>query len=103
MHFQQQGGLRPDRIGVIPRMSPIGGPDLADYRAALGHHVGKSKRSANLDHLAPRYYYFASLGQRVEREHYSRGVVVDDGGSLGAGQRANLVLDDRIAVAARAG
>ncbi len=103
MHLQQQRGLRPNRVGIVARMSAIGRADFADGRAALRHHVGQSKRAANLDHLAARHDHFAPFGQRVEREHDSRGVVVDDGSGLGAGQRANLVLDDRIAIAASAG
>ena len=83
-------------------MRSIGRPDFAQNRAALGHHIGQSKRSANLDHLAARHYHFASLGERVEREHDGGGVVVDDGSRLGASQCANLVLYDRVAVAARA-
>ena len=84
-------------------MRAVGGADFAQNRAAFRHHVGQSKGAADFDHLAARHYYFAPFGERVEREHDRGGVVVDDGRGLGAGQRANLVLDERVAVAAAAG
>ena len=47
--------------------------------------------------------HLASGGQRVQRQEHGGRVVVDDERGLGAGERAQVVGDERVAVAAPAG
>ena len=102
MDLEQQRGLGSDRFGIIMQMGAVGGADLAQARAAFAHHVGDPEGAADLDQLAARNDHLAPLGQRVERQQHGGRVVVDDRRRLGAGQRAQVVLDHPIAVAARA-
>ena len=99
MHLEQQRSLGTDRAFVIARMGAIGGADFAQTRAAARHHIGQSKRTADFDQLAARHDHFASFGDRGQREQHRGGIVVDDGGGLGAGERAQLALDQRVAIA----
>jgi hypothetical protein len=50
-----------------------------------------------------RHDRLAALGQRVEHEQDSCGVVVDHGGVLGAGQFAQQIANEIVAIAAMAG
>ena len=66
------------------------------------HDVGHPEGAADLDQLAARDDRLAALRQRVQGEEDGGGVVVDDGGVLGAGQLDEEVAQDRVALAALA-
>ena len=83
-------------------MRAIGGADLDEPRAGLPHDVGNAERAADLDQLAARDDDLAPAGERAEHQQHGRGVVVDDGGGFGAGQLAQQLLDERVAIAAPA-
>ncbi len=84
-------------------MGAVGRADLDQGRAGGGHHLGHAEGAADLDELATRDQDLAVAGQRGDRQQHRGGVVVDHRRRLGAGQRAQQLLDQAVAVAAAAG
>ena len=74
-------------------MRPIGGAHLAQDGAGAGHDVGNAECAADLDQLAARDRYLPSQRQGIQDQQHRRGVVVDDGGGLGAGDLAQQAGD----------
>jgi len=64
----------------------VGGADLDELGAALGHYLGNPEASADLDELAARDQNLFPLSDRVERQDHCRSAVVDDECVLRAGQ-----------------
>ena len=86
VHAQQHRGLGPDRALVVGGARAVGRADLAQARARAREHVRDPEAVADLDQLAARDEHLPILGQRREREHHRRRVVVHDQRRLGAGQ-----------------
>ena len=103
VHAQQHGGLGPDRALVVGGAGAIGRPDLAQPGARAREHVRDPEAVADLDQLAARDEHLPILGQRREREHHRRGVVVHDQRRLGAGQPPQDAGDVILPRAAAAG
>lgn len=83
-------------------MCAVGGADLDHVCTRRFHDVGHAKGTANLDQFATRDKHLAATRQREDREQHRGGVVVHDRGRLGTRQLAEQILDDAVAVAARA-
>ena len=84
-------------------MGAVGGADLAQHRAGAGHDLGDAERAADLDQFAARDRHLAPERQRVQHQQHRRGIVVDDGGRLGAGDLAQQAGDVFVALAAPPG
>ncbi len=102
MDLEQERGVGADRAFIVGGMRAIGGADFAQARAAVLHQIGQPERAADFDQLAARDHDFAPGGERIEREQHGRGVVVDHRRRLGARERAQLLFDQRVALAAAA-
>ena len=96
MHAQDDRRAIGDRGGVVGDAGPVGGADLAQDRAGLGHDVRDTKTAADLHQLTARDDDFTAGGQRRQREERRRGVVVHDHRGLGAGQAAEESLGVRV-------
>ena len=103
VHLEQRRRVRSDRRDGSRRRACDWSCRPREPRAALRHHLGHAERAADLDQLAARHHHLAALGQRVQRQQDGGGVVVDDERRLGAGERAQIVGDQVVAVAAPAG
>jgi hypothetical protein len=68
--------------------------------AGARHHVRDAEGPADLHQLAARDQHLLAPRQRVEHQQHRGGIVVDDGRRLGAGEPADLRLDEIVAVAA---
>jgi len=88
------------RFAEVLQMGTVGGADLDQLRPGALHDVGDTEGPADLDQLTPRDNDPLLARQGVEQEEDRGGIVVDDGGSLGARELAEQVADDVIAVAA---
>ena len=86
------GLLAPGALEVA-QVGPVGGADLDEAGAALAQDVGDAEAVADLDELAAGDEHVAAARQRGEGEQHRGGVVVDDQRVLGAGQRAEDVVD----------
>jgi hypothetical protein len=102
MHFHQHRGARADGAVVVGGVGAVGGAHFNQLDARALHDVGNAERAADLDELTARHHDFAPVGQRVQHQQHGGGVVVDDGGGLGAGQFAQQIVDEVIAVASPA-
>jgi hypothetical protein len=100
--LHQHRGARADGVFIIRRMGAVGGAHLHQLRAGAGHDVGDPERAADLHQLAARHHHLAPVGQRIEHQQHRGGVVVDHRRGLGAGQLAQQVFDQLVAVAAGA-
>ena len=101
MHFQQQCSLGRDDFGEIFQVGAVGRSDFLEPAAGTRHDVRHAERAADLHQLAARHHDFLAQAQRVQGQEHGRGVVVDHGCRLGAGELAQQVFHERIAVAAR--
>jgi hypothetical protein len=101
--LEQSAGALADRALVVGAPGLVGGADLAQGRPRQRQDVGDPERAADLDQLAARHDHLAAAGQRRQRQHRRRGVVVDDARRLGAGQRAQERGGVGVAAAALAG
>ena len=81
------GRVVSDGTGKVDEMGTVGAADLGEYRTRGRHHVGETKRTADLDQLAPRYDDLAAGRVRPEDEEQGSGVVVDHDGAWRAGLR----------------
>ena len=102
MDFQDEPGLRPERADIVLLVGAVGGADFDELGAGAAHDLGHAEGAADLDQFAARHDRLAALGQGVEHQQDRGGVVVDHGGVLGAGQFAEQVADEIVAVAAMA-
>ena len=102
VHLHQQRGVSADGGGVIAQMGAVGGAGFAQYAVGARHDFGHAERAADFHQLAPGDDDFAPRGQGVEHEQHRRGIVVDHGGGLGAGEFAQRRLEMAVAVAAAA-
>ena len=84
-------------------MGAVGGADFDQFGAGAAHDLGHAEGAADLDQFAARDDRLAPLGERIEHEQNRGGVVVDHGGVLGAGQFAQQIANEIVAVAAMAG
>ena len=84
-------------------MGAVGGADLAQHRPGAGHDLRDAEGAADLDQFAARDRHLAPERQRVQHQQHRRGVVVDDGGRLGAGDLAQQARDVFVALAALPG
>ncbi len=91
-----------DRADIVLAVRAVGGADLDQPGAGARHDVRHAEGAADLDQLAARDDRLAALGQRVEHEQHGGGIVVDDGGVLGAGQLAEKAAQMIVALAAPA-
>ena len=97
--LHQQRGVGIDGALVVLRMGAVGGADFDHARARARHHVGHAEGAADLDQFAARDDDFALARQRGNAEQHGGRIVVDDSGGLRAGDGAQQVFDERIAVA----
>ena len=72
------GRVGADRVPIVLEVRAVGGPDLHELGAALGHDVGHSKAAPDLHQFPARDDGRSAVRQRVERQHEGRGPVVDD-------------------------
>ena len=100
MDLEDDAGFGAYRSAVVLEMGAIGRPDLDESGAGARHDVGHAESAADLDQLAARHDRLAAAGQGVEAEQHGGGVVVDDRGVFGAGQRAEQGPDMVVAFAA---
>ncbi len=100
--FHQQRAARAERFLVVAQMRAVGGADLDQFRPGARHDVGNAERAADLDQFAARHDHFAARRERGEHQQHRRRIVVDDGCSLRASELAQQVVDQVVAVAARA-
>ena len=103
VHLHQQRGARGDGFSVVFGVGAVGGAHLDQLGTGAAHDVGDAEGAANFHQLAARDDDFLARCQRVEREQHGGGVVVDHGGGFRAGQLAQQVGDEVVAVAAPAG
>ena len=102
VHLHEQGRVLADGALVVLRVGAVGGAHFHQARAGRGHHIGHAESAADLHQLAARDDHLLVTCQRRDREQHRAGVVVDDGGRLGAGERAQQLLDEAVALAAAA-
>jgi hypothetical protein len=102
MDLQHHAGLRPHRLGVV-RGGAVGGADLDQLGAGATHDLRHPEGAADLDQLAARHNRRATLGECVQHQEHGGGVVVDDGGVLGACQLTQEIAQNIVAIAAPAG
>ena len=81
-------------------MGAVGGPDFMQNAARLAHHVGNTKRAADLHQLAARHHHLTAAGGCRQHQQHRRRVIVDDTGVFRAGDLAKQVGQRAIAVAA---
>ncbi len=86
VHVHQCGRGVADGGLVIADARLVRGADFAQDGAAGLHHFRQSVAAADLHQLSARHNHLAAGGQCGECEQRGAGVVVDDGGGLGAGQ-----------------
>ena len=101
MHLHQQRGALVDGVFVVVQMGAVGGAYLHQTRTGAFHHVGHAEGTADFDQFAPRDDHFAPARQRCQREQHGRGIVVDHGSRFSTRQRAQQLLNDGVAIAAR--
>ena len=100
VHAQQQPGLFIDRALVVLHPGAVGRAYFPQGGVRLGHDVGDTERSADLDQLSARDDDFSALRQRIQRQQdRGRIIVYDDGGD--AGRQLTLGLTNRRALLAR--
>lgn len=103
VHLHQERGAFADGAFVVVRVGAVGGAHFDQRGAGGGHHVGHAEGAADLDQFAARDDDLPAPGQRGDGEQHRGGVVVDHRRGFSAGEGAQELLDDRIAVAAAAG
>ena len=103
MNAQQQARAFGNGALVIRQARAVCCPHLAQHRSAFRHDVGNAEAIADFNQFAPRDNHLAALGQRVQHQEDSGGVVVNDDGGLGAGQPGQQACGVNIALAASAG
>jgi hypothetical protein len=81
----------------------VGGADLDQPGAGTAHDLRHPEGAADLDQFSPRHDRLAALGERVEHQQHRRRIVVDHRAVLRAGQLAQEIAQDIVAVAAPAG
>ena len=102
MNLENQAGFRVERRRIILLMRAIGGADFDKPRTSTRHDIRHAESAADLDQFAARDDRFLALGKRVEREQNGGGVVIHYRRILGAGQFAQQVTHQGIALAALA-
>ena len=75
------------------RVRLIGSSDLNEFGAAESHHIRQAERPADLDKLAARDDNFLAVSNGVEDNAGGRGIIIDHGSRLGAGQLLQKPLD----------
>ncbi len=86
MDLHDRRGIGANGGGIVLEMRAVGGADLDQPAAGASHDVGNAEGAANLDQLAARDDDLAASRQRVQRQEHGRGIVVDRGRRLGAGE-----------------
>ncbi len=100
--LHQRGAVLAQRRFVVFLMGAVGGAHLDQAGAGARHHIRDAEGAANLDQLAARDHHLLVARQRGQHQQHGGRIVVDDGGRFGAGQAADQVFDQVIAVAAAA-
>jgi hypothetical protein len=102
--FISSAGARGDGTFVVVRWVRLVVPTSTSVAPALAITSGMRK-APPISTSSPRETMTSSTSarQRGDREQHRGRVVVDHGGGLGAGQRAQQLLDNAVAVAAAAG
>ena len=103
VHPQQQCGPFAHCTLVVVGARAVRRSDLDEPCTRALEHVRDAKAVADLDQLATRDEHLASFGERGDGEQERGGVVVDDKGSLCAGQPAEERRDVILARAPRTG
>jgi hypothetical protein len=93
VHAQQHGRLRADCGLVIGCARSVGRPHLAESCTRTLEDVRDAEAVADLDQLPTRHENLSSFGERRERKHDGRRVVVHDQCRLGAGEATKDVGD----------
>ena len=96
--LHQHGRARCDRFAEVLQVRAVGGADFDQLGTGLPHNVGDAEGAADLDQLTPRDDDLFLARQGVEQQKDGRGIVVDDGGGLGARELAEQVIDDVVAI-----
>src|SRR5262249_41194028 len=95
---QGYGGVG-DGCFVIGAIGAVGGANLPESRAALGHNVRNAKSTTNFNELAARDYDFPAGSDGAEAEENCRGVVVDRYRGLCTGETAKQFFNVGISAA----
>ena len=82
---------------VVAQVGAVGGPDLDQPRAALGHHVRHPEAAADLHELAPGHDDRGALGQGREGQEHGAGAVVHHEAGLGPGHLGDQRVEVRLA------
>ena len=82
---------------IIPRVRPVGRPDLTQAGAAAPHDVRDTELAPDLDELSPGDDDFFAGRKRFQREQHRGRVVVHDERVLGAAQPTEHRLDVAVA------
>src|SRR5664280_2534726 len=85
VHLEHEGGVRPDRIGVVAEHCAVRGPDLADPGAGGHQQVRQPEAVPDLDQLPTADDHLAAAGQRGRGQHQGSGAVVHHQRVAGAG------------------
>jgi hypothetical protein len=76
VHLEQRAPCLAERALVVGEVRAVGGADLDQRAPAAREDLRDAERVADLDQLAARDDDLAPGGERREREHQRRGVVV---------------------------
>ena len=83
VHLEDQRDVGAQRAFVVGEARAVGGADLDQPTARLGHDLRHAEAAADLDQLAPRHHDVPAACERGERQQHRRGVVVHDQPRLG--------------------
>ena len=93
----------PKPATIVLRMGAVGGTDLAQAGAGLGHQLGDAEGAADLDEFAAGHDRLAAGREGVDDEQHRGGVVVHHRAVLGPRHLAQEFADVIVALAAAAG
>ena len=102
VHLEDQAGFRSERADIVLLVRPIGGADLGEFRPGPAHDFRHAKGTADLDQFPARDDRFAPTRKCIEHQQHRGGIVVDDRRILRAGQLAEKITHEIIALAATA-
>ena len=83
-------------VGVVGEPGAVGGPDLHQSRTGRLHQLREAVGAADLDQLSSRNRDRPARSQGRQSEEDRPGVVVEDEGRLGAGERHQETLESGV-------
>src|SRR6266850_1465558 len=100
MDPEQQSRVLSNGLLVVLDPGAVGGADLAEKRAALGHDFGDSKRASDFDLLTTGCNDFSTFTQRVQDQQDSGGIVVHNSRCFAADQLLKRLLEMNVSLSA---